>query len=301
MTSHKITKEDLPALYRLADDKSIESQRYYILLFGINLVVLCLSSIIAAFNIQDWKIYIATGLFICFVFNLILIGAIKLFTFSKNWYDARAVAESIKTLSWKYMIGGEPYPTSLEQEDVDKKFIFVLQNILKETPDILALNKRTHGSEDNITPKMKQIRNLNLEERKEIYIQSRIEEQRKWYSTKAELNTNMSWCIFGIVAVIIIIICIIFWMFLKTPDIIITATQISTTAISSLIAWLQLKQYEQLSQSYTIAAYDLALIKESYQNVKTEEDFAKFVDDSENAISREHTLWLARKGNSIKK
>lgn len=72
-------------------------------------------------------------------------------------------------------------------------------------------------------------------------------------------------------------------------------TGLLTTIASSFIAWLQVKQHQELSQSYSIAAQELGLILEQGQHIHTEEDFCAFVSDSENAISREHTLWVARR------
>jgi hypothetical protein len=58
---------------------------------------------------------------------------------------------------------------------------------------------------------------------------------------------------------------------------------------------LQLRRYQELSQSYLITATELSLIKSKIHQIETEEELSNFVDDAETAISREHTLWLARR------
>ena len=68
-----------------------------------------------------------------------------------------------------------------------------------------------------------------------------------------------------------------------------------TTISAAAISWLQLKQHQELKQAYTTAAQELIFIKASSNSIHTEEQLSRFVLDSENAISREHTLWLAQK------
>lgn len=68
-----------------------------------------------------------------------------------------------------------------------------------------------------------------------------------------------------------------------------------TTVAASAIAWLEVKQYQSLIQAYTTATMELTLIKSIGNSILTEDEFTKYVLDSENAISREHTLWLAQR------
>jgi len=48
-------------------------------------------------------------------------------------------------------------------------------------------------------------------------------------------------------------------------------------------------------KSYALASYEINLILNQINSVNTESEFSKYVDDSENAFSREHTQWIARK------
>ena len=67
---------------------------------------------------------------------------------------------------------------------------------------------------------------------------------------------------------------------------------------SALVAWLQVRQHEELAQSYAVAALELGFIEEQAEHVAGDPSFSAFVGDSENAISREHTLWIARRDRS---
>jgi hypothetical protein len=60
------------------------------------------------------------------------------------------------------------------------------------------------------------------------------------------------------------------------------------------MTWTQLKKNDQLAQSYGLAAQELLLISGQAIEIKTNEELSAYVVNSENAISREHTMWLAR-------
>lgn len=59
------------------------------------------------------------------------------------------------------------------------------------------------------------------------------------------------------------------------------------------VAWLQTRQHHQLASAYAVAAQELADIASRAHWPETEAEWAHFVDEAEEAISREHTLWWA--------
>jgi hypothetical protein len=67
------------------------------------------------------------------------------------------------------------------------------------------------------------------------------------------------------------------------------------TLALSVLTWLQAKRYQELAETYSLAAQDIAILEGGLPIVNTEEDFSRFVADAENAFSREHTQWIARK------
>jgi hypothetical protein len=67
---------------------------------------------------------------------------------------------------------------------------------------------------------------------------------------------------------------------------------------NAFVAWPQVKQHESVAQAYAIATMDLGLIQEQGARIEGDAQLAAFVADAENAISREHTLWVARRDKS---
>lgn len=70
------------------------------------------------------------------------------------------------------------------------------------------------------------------------------------------------------------------------------------TGASAVLAWLQIRRHQELAQSYAVASHELALAESRARHVRSEEELARFVGDAEAAISREHTLWIARRDES---
>jgi hypothetical protein len=60
---------------------------------------------------------------------------------------------------------------------------------------------------------------------------------------------------------------------------------------------MKIRNFQDLTYSYSLTAQELSNIKEQRKNVSSEIDLDNFVDDAESAISREHTMWFARRDN----
>jgi len=64
---------------------------------------------------------------------------------------------------------------------------------------------------------------------------------------------------------------------------------------ASVLSWMQAKRFSELAASYALAAHEISLIREKSMLPNTPDEFSQFVGDAENAFSREHTQWVARK------
>ena len=71
--------------------------------------------------------------------------------------------------------------------------------------------------------------------------------------------------------------------------------EVVAASAGAAITWLQAKKHNELNSSYALAAHEIVLIKGEALSVKSDKNLSEFVLDSENAFSREHTQWTARK------
>jgi len=74
-------------------------------------------------------------------------------------------------------------------------------------------------------------------------------------------------------------------------------TEVFVVTAGAVLTWMQVKRFRELASSYGLAAQEIGIIRGELDEVKTESEFIEFVKDSENAFSREHTQWIARKNN----
>ena len=283
-------EEDFPALYRSADELSFVSQTHFFRVLKSHLVLLVVAAVLSIVSIPHWSIA-ALQL-------LALLGAMfcSIYLFSKRpdryWYAGRAVAESIKTITWRYVCRAEPFQSydTIAKSDFQQR----LKEILDQNKDV-AQAHTNHLDAPQITDVMAQMRSRTLDERKAIYTASRIKDQLTWYAKKAVLNKKTSngffWALIATngVAVLCAILRI---TFVEVPF---WPTDIFVAAAASLLSWMQAKRFSELAASYALAAHEIGLIREQSLQPNTEKEFSLFVGDAENAFSREHTQWVARK------
>jgi hypothetical protein len=210
------------------------------------------------------------------------------------WYNGRAVAESVKTRSWRWMMRAEPYIDCENVEIMRKHFIIDLRTILKQNESLIGKLGIEASIEDPITLKMIQVRKLNLSERFDLYRNERITNQAIWYAKKSKFNKKRAglwfWTTVGLHAIAILLLLInIYRAELKLP------IEVIAVVASSVLTWLQAKKHKELSSSYSLTAHEIVLIKSESTVIENERDFSEYIMNCENAFSREHTQWFARK------
>ncbi|MBL7707270.1 MAG: DUF4231 domain-containing protein [Taibaiella sp.] len=288
---------DFPNYFQASDNASIKAQKYYLNIMRIDLISMIIASALAIYNYQLTQsklvVYIISGLLLLLSLTLTII--LKSKKYEDVWYQGRALAESCKTLTWRFVCCSEYFETSLNLVEAKRRFVERIKELSDEFKELsIAMNSRTLNL-PIITDKMIEIRAYNLEKRKDYYIQNRIEDQKKWYADKAEYNSEKYnlwfWCV--ITSQAISLISIVF--LIVNPGFNWNFVGLLTTISASALSWLQLKQHQELKQAYTTATQELNFIATLTDQLTTDNSFSKFVLDSENAVSREHTLWLAQR------
>lgn len=283
-------EQDFPALYRSADDLSLKSQQQFFRALRIHLVLLVAAAILSIASIPHWSIAAAQ--------LLALLGALScsIYLFSirpdRLWYSGRAVAESIKTITWRYVCRAEPF----QGDDTIAREAFhqTLKQIIEQNREVCQLLTEYLDGQQ-FTPVMEQMRARSLEERKATYADNRIKNQLTWYAKKAAFNRRMSRYFFWMLIVVnaIAVVCAVLRMVCVDQPF--WPTDVFVAIAASILSWMQAKRFSELAASYALAAHEIGLIKEQSLLHNTAEKFSLFVGDAENAFSREHTQWVARK------
>jgi len=281
---------NFPALFEAADTIAAESQKKFLRALRAELLALSAAALVAqipAREIGGAGPIAALALFA--VALAIRVSRVEEHA-QRQWYDARAAAESIKSASWQYAVGGEAY--RLDDPDAEPRFQADLRRYLGQLPhlDVPTGSAAQSGASSD----MQALRRMPVAHRAEAYLRDRVEDQLGWYSTSAGRNKKRArrWWAFTVVlegAAVAVGLARVVAKF----DV--DWLGVLAAIAASLAAWQQAKRYTELSESYAVTSHEVGLIRSSLDGDACERDWAQFVHDAEAAFSREHTLWLARR------
>ena len=288
----KFDASDLPGLYHSADEASLNAQSQYLLSLKAYLLFLILASLVAYLsNDSSNAAILSASLFLLTVGITIWLNVTKP---EDIWYNGRAVAESVRTRAWRWMMRAEPYNNSGKTEIASLEFISDLKQILEQNRSLWDAIGTESSTKAPISKKMATIRELPYNQRLAIYKKFRIDDQAIWYWKKTKYNKKRAAMWFWSMIVLHGVAIFLLLYKIKSPS---TELPIEVIAVcaSSVLGWLQTRKHRELSVSYSLAAHEISLIKGESSYVDSDEKLSDFVIDSENAFSREHTQWIARK------
>lgn len=284
-----LTDNEMPALYQAANSNSMSAQRTFFFLTKLRLGGLLLAAAGGGLPGSLGGALSLLGFFVALVVELVLLRQRP----ERTWWEGRAVAESAKTLAWRFAVGGEPFPVNASPQEAEEEFI----RQLRETRE--GLQHAAFVPEDRavvqITDAMRHLRQQPLEARKQAYLDGRIIDQANWYSDKSRVNDRQArkWMLFLIAVEVAGVI----GALARLLEIIhIDLFGLAAAAVAAGATWLQAKQHENLAKAYSVAAQELGEAATQLEWQQQEEHWASFVDDAEQAISREHTRWSAQRG-----
>jgi hypothetical protein len=296
-----LDKADLPAVFQAADTATGVAQRRVVRRTQLQIAALVGAAAVAAlasFNPEpgsDWDTVVGEDArWIGAVAALFLLGAALIrmqgiAAFEKQWYEGRALAESAKTLAWRYSVGAVPF--RLDQPDADQLFVNRIRTILTDTVSV-TLAGTVHADATEITPAMRTLRAAPLEQRREAYRTGRVHDQMQWYRERAAYNEQRS-RFWNLTALVFELAGVFIALLLAAEVIDFNPLGVIPTIAGGITAWVKLRQHATLARAYSLTAFELSAVASLIDSVSTEDDWARFVEDAEGAISRESTMWAA--------
>ncbi len=355
-----LPESEFPALYRSADRTAIASQRRLLTATGVRLVSLVMAALCGSFDhvvggVDVMAVAAAAAMGVALVTEVYLLTTRP----DRRWYEARAAAESAKTLAWRYLVGGEPFgldgvgaagrdapyggaapPAATSQASgpqtagsqiadsqapgsqttgpqvADSQVTGPQAEAARavpaqrdHVPDRLLLRRFSQITSDmqsvapvslvdghtQVTEGMRAIRALPLDERKRHYMVGRLDDQRAWYAAKANLHERRAaaWLVVVAAAEALGLVAAAIKAALGARGLDVDLPGVLGAVAAAGVAWLQTRQHQQVAGAYAIAALELGNIVVRAAWPTTEAEWAHFVDEAEEAISREHMLWSA--------
>lgn len=287
---------DYPALFRASEQAAQRYEKLLLVTQSIQLGSLVLGSLassvvlMAPDGLEPW-LYVTTA--VCLFAGLLFTWVARAMNYESMWFDCRAVAESVKTATWRFVVCALPFDGSQHDRTI---FITKLREIRKARPEAAPkLAGKLEAAVGEITAGMEEIRPLPAPERLRFYLHERAHNQRVWYTSKANQHANSAtWWFWGVLilqalAVYAAVIVAVFGP-LRVDIVVILVT---LAAIG--IAWDQSRRNTELARTYSLAAQELSALESLAPQTDIEKRFSQYVDQVEDAISREHTLWCARR------
>lgn len=282
---------EYPALYDSANTGSIKAQKRFLSTIRLEYLLLFLVSIASATRGLSGLNPLGITLLLVILAGLFVFKIVN--KLDQDWYRCRALAESVKTSTWRFSMRAHPFEDTDSIEIPKANFRNLLKEILQANRHIAA-NLETAASEQ-VTSSMIAVRKLSLEERMAYYVKNRVDSQRSWYSKKSKANKNaLSFWIVTTIALYIIAAIVLNAEQLGLP-VATLAFDPMIVLVTSVLGWLQMKRHGELMASYNLTAHEIGIIKGNSESVKTEEELSDFINEAELAFSREHTQWVARR------
>lgn len=287
-----ISDEQMPGLYQASNKASIDSQVVYYISLLVYLTLLVVAAIVSYSSAASKLGTLASA--VLFLITLGILIGLRVKQPDDTWYNGRAVAESVKTRTWRWMMRAEPYLNAKNLEVAKKEFVADLKQILNQNRSIAGALGQNEYLKEPISNEMAHVRSLSVTDRLTIYLNDRVHDQSIWYSKKSIFNKNRAFLWFC-VAVILHITAIIMLLLRVQDPTLNLPIEVVATAAGAVLTWLQAKKHNELASSYSLTAHEIVLIKGEGVGITSEQELSDYVVNTEAAFSREHTQWAARK------
>lgn len=283
---------DYPGLFCDANEASGRAQRLYMNSLKLEYLLLIIASIFGL-NLSSERLY-HLAYAVIFLLLICVVAYRTMLRPEQAWYKSRALAESIKTSTWRFMMRAPPFQGEGRVEAARQAFRSYLKEILQINQQIGEQLTGTSADRYQVSPKMDAVRAASLAERRKIYREERIGDQRQWYVGRARQNRRAFRLWIGLLIFVYCLGTMAALARVAFPDAVWLALDPLTVVAASLVGWVQVKKFTELAASYALTAYEIGLVESRAEEVVTEADFADFVNEAELAFSREHTQWIAR-------
>ena len=183
------SRADYPALYEAAAAASRSNQKQHTRSSRVELGLLLLTSGLIALEGWNWihdrdiGTAVRIAIAITLLTALLLKAAIRNRRFDARWFEARSVAEAVKSQSWQYMMMVPPYDGGGAESHAELRKQFA--SLMRLYPSVDEEMHRLPAERGQATEGMRSIRELGLVQRQSHYTSNRVRDQIDWYRNKA--------------------------------------------------------------------------------------------------------------------
>ena len=287
-----------PALFTAADATALDGQRWFKRLTWAELALVAAGAaaapiiVVAGWSERGVAVSAGAAFFLALVARLVA-GARH---DDPAGFDGRALAETVKSEAWRYVMRVPPFS---DDATADRTFGRHLRSAMRARLSLRA-DPETGEADSQITPWMRASRRLDVAARRDLYLRMRLHDQARWYQRSARRDQRAArrWSGLAMASEAAAIIAAVLSA---------TSEPISRLGIFGLCGSLaaaftainQLGRHAESARAYGLAYHELLTIASLAEAVRTEDELATIVQDGEGAISREHTMWMAKRAEPL--
>ncbi len=285
---------DMSATCIAAENQAISSQRRYLALMRAQIALPLVGVVIGAAAKFDSRL---AALGVIASATAVMVAVLRAIQRSRRydsmWYEARAAAEEVKSLAWRYAVRGAPFDRVDEStDDAEARFIAELSRIA-DNNDLLA----PPDPSGEITDAMRALRSAPDDDtRREAYLEHRVKDQQHWYAMRARHNDAVA-ARWDLLFYAVIAVAVFAGAFLASNTDSSRAlgpvVALAAGGSGAVVGWVAVRRYASLARSYRAVARQLSHIAALAYQKDTHEEWVAFVADVEQTIMREHAQWLA--------
>lgn len=302
-----ISSRDYPALYFAASEAAKVGQTSYkrlvlaelvLTITGLTIALVASlgpANLLAAVGLTSGTLLVVASA-IPFLAALVLKFINRSSGYAEDWFNGRALAETVKSLAWRYMMRVSPYANA----DGDQRFTSDLAGILRRGAEFRQAVERLPEGAGQISQAMRSVRDLELTDRRDYYVARRLLDQAEWYRRKSAASRRAAsrWFWWSVVFQLGAATVALLSLAGGGDSILGLMTLFGSVAIA-MTAWTQLNRHDELGKSYALALQELLLISAPAGQADTEEALESLVREGEEAVAREHRLWVAKRSEGI--
>ncbi len=283
---------EYPALLHAAEGASAAGQRWYGRLVKADLTLIVIGALVGALSSVGpaaWQQKAAVASALIIGTGAVMRWVNRTRRPDRDWFDGRAIVETVKSSTWRYMMRADPYTAS--DKEADARYIADLREVLHAARAVPVV--AIHVESGQITNAMRRTREESFGGRRSIYLRERVKDQIRWYSARAAFHGNRAGIYFA-VGLAGEIAAIGWAIFRAAAPSDLNLIGVFTSLAAAATALNQLHNHDELGRSYAVASQELLAIL-SLLETCAEPEFPELVKDAEGAISREHTMWIAKR------
>jgi hypothetical protein len=215
-----------------------------------------------------------------------------------QWQAHRAAAETLKSLSWQYMVHGGPFRSGVANPEA--VFAEQLEARLSELRTVGWHDPRTTShaiGAGQITPAMRAVRAKPFSARRDTYLRDRVLEQLIWYGNRAAQahRAKVGWsALTGLLTLLALTAAALRAVGIGAAG---DLSGLLAAGAAAGVAWQEVRRHGPLGYAHAMVEQELKTLRVVMETTVTRDGWAEAVAEAERLTSPLHTDWLARFGS----